>query len=534
MPVPVIGQILDALGPSPLRLLNAAATPDIPVADVVIYEPRMPLPAARHAMLLAVGVSPAAAGAAELTQRAARAGHSCIVVKTYGEPVDLLASAAENAGITLLAADDAMAWRHLDTLISSVLAAASRSARDDRTAPVGDLFALANAIAAMVGGATTVEDPHQRILAYSTLPGQIIDEERRQGILGLQVPYAPVNDPQYRELSRTARACRFDATGPDALPRLAAAVRAGGELLGSIWVVDATGELGPDAEQALSEAAEIAALHMLAARTAADVARRQHADLLRRILADPASAAVVAPQLGLSQNVAVAVAAFIVTAGDPEGIVMAQATTMLADLVSLYCEANLGGYRCALIEGTVYALLPASTSRQSHRELVADIVQRAQATLHIPIRAGIGSVAAGLRSAASSRQDADLVLRVLAEQPAGPGQSVVATINEVRATATLVALAQLLTGDPRLTQGTGSAIAAYDDEHGTSYARTLLAYLGANSQISAAADSLNIHPNTCRYRIAKAEQIFGFRLADPDRRLLLWLELRLGSQLRRC
>jgi len=532
MPVPVLRQILDALGPSPLRVLSPSAGLDIPVADVIIYEPRTLVPPARHAMLLAVGISPAAAEETGLAQQAWNAGHSCLVVKSYGEPLDGLASTAEKAGITLLAADDAMAWRHLDTLISSVLSATSRSAREDRTPPVGDLFALANAIAAAAGGATTVEDPEQRILAYSTLPGQVIDEERRQGILGLQVPYAPVNDPQYRELSRTASVCRFAATGPDALPRIAAGVHAGGEMLGSIWVVDPAGELGIDAEQALSEAADIASLHLLAARTAADVARRQQADLLRRILADPASAAVVAPQLGLSQDVAVAVAAFIVVTGDPEGMMMAQATTRLADLVNQYCGVSLGGYGCALVEGTVYALLPASPSRQSHRKLVIDIVQRAQAALHVPVRAGLGSIAAGLRFAASSRQDADLVLRVLAEQPIDPGQPVVATIDEVRATAALVALGQLLTGDARLTQGTGSAIAAYDLEHGTDYARTLLAYLSANGEISAAARDLNVHQNTCRYRIARAEQIFSFRLANPDERLLLWLQLRLGPDLR--
>jgi len=43
----------------------------------------------------------------------------------------------------------------------------------------------------MVGGAAAIEDPYLRVLAYSTLPGQPIDEHRRQGILGLQVPLRP-------------------------------------------------------------------------------------------------------------------------------------------------------------------------------------------------------------------------------------------------------------------------------------------------------------------------------------------------------
>ena len=308
MQIPVLRQLLDALGPSPLHLLTAPAGAGTPVSGVLIYEPRATLPPVRHTLLLAVGVPPACAEARELVREAARAGHAGLVVKRYGEPVTELVTAAEDAGLMLLAADEDVAWHHLDALVSSALAATARAAQGTAAPAVGDLFALANAIAAMVGGATAIEDPHQRILAYSTLPGQPIDEDRRQGILGLQVPYAPVNDAQYRELARTAQVCRFTA-GPGSLPRLAVAVRAGGDLLGSIWVVDANSNLDADAEQALAEAADIAALHLLAARTAADLARRQRGDLLRRVLADPASATLGANATAAIPPQAAAIAA---------------------------------------------------------------------------------------------------------------------------------------------------------------------------------------------------------------------------------
>jgi len=41
-----------------------------------------------------------------------------------------------------------------------------------------------------------------------------------------------------------------------------------------------------------------------------------------------------------------------------------------------------------------------------------------------------------------------------------------------------------------------------------------------------------LHPNTCRYRLARAEQVFGIQLADPDQRLLPWLQLRLAPAAR--
>ena len=188
MAIPVLGQLLEALGPAPLRLVTGAdAGADTPVSGVLIYEPRASLPAVRHALLLAVGLRPSSAEAAELVARAAAAGHTGLVVKRYGEPVAELAAAASDSGLALLTAEEDMAWHHLDALVSSALAAIARSAAGGGAPAVGDLFALANAIAGLVGGATAIEDPNQRILAYSTLPGQPIDEDRRQGILGLRV-----------------------------------------------------------------------------------------------------------------------------------------------------------------------------------------------------------------------------------------------------------------------------------------------------------------------------------------------------------
>ena len=123
------------------------------------------------------------------------------------------------------------------------------------------------------------------------------------------------------------------------------------------------------------------------------------------------------------------------------------------------------------------------------------------------------------------------MLRVLARWPGEPGEPVIAAIEDVRASATLAELAQALSGVPRLREGAGPALRAYDAEHGTAYASTLLAYLDANSDVAAAARRLNVHPNTCRYRLGRAEEISGIALTNPDERLLLWLQLRLRDEL---
>ena len=85
------------------------------------------------------------------------------------------------------------------------------------------------------------------------------------------------------------------------------------------------------------------------------------------------------------------------------------------------------------------------------------IAQRAQQALRLPVRAALGGQVAGLALAAASRHDADLVLRVLASRPdpdPGPAaEPVTASIDEVRASATLAELAQDLSGRPALGEG---------------------------------------------------------------------------------
>jgi hypothetical protein len=59
-----------------------------------------------------------------------------------------------------------------------------------------ELFALANAVAAVIGGSVAIEDLDHRVLAYSSIPGQRIDDLRRRGILERRVPRAALRGDQ--------------------------------------------------------------------------------------------------------------------------------------------------------------------------------------------------------------------------------------------------------------------------------------------------------------------------------------------------
>ncbi|GAA3232602.1 helix-turn-helix domain-containing protein [Streptomyces thermocoprophilus] len=418
---------------------------------------------------------------------------------------------AEAHGVALLSVGEDAAWHHVHLLLASAAGARPALTAGGR----GDLFALADAIAAAAGGATAVEDPRQRILAYSTVPGQPVDEDRRQGILGLQVPSSVDNTDQYRQLLAADGPLRLPALADDQLPRLAVAVRAGGETLGSIWVVD-SGSLAPDAEDTLARGASTAALLLLRARAAQELTRHLSGDLMRRLLEGTADAATAANRLGLDG--AVRVAAFVPDA--PASAPDAERTALrLLDVVRLQCEVRYGRHACVLVDGVVYALLPAPGAR--HRALAEDIVARAGQALRVPVRAALGELVPDAAGAADSRRDADLVLRVL-----GPDVPV-ASIDEARPRVVLLRLRELMAEHRELSAGGAwRRVLAYDAEHGTEHARTLLSWFDAGCDMAGAARRLAVHPNTCRYRLRQVQQQAGIDLDDPDERLVLWLQLR--------
>lgn len=517
-----LAELLDTLGEPMFRVLTAPDGLAAPVSEVLLYDAAAPFPrSSPGALLLAVGARAGEVGS--LASDAAAAGMVGMVVRDKDGQPDTV-EAAKAHGIALLAVDGQAAWHHVHLLLASAIG--SRSGPEGSEAAFGDLFALANAIAAAVGGATVVEDARQRILAYSTVPGQAVDEARRQGILGRQVPSSPENTEQYRVLFAALGPVRLPPLDGDELPRLAVAIRAGGEPLGSVWAVD-DGHLSPNAEEALTRGASTAALLLLRARASEELSRHVTGDLLRRLLDGTADPDGAAHRLGFAVGSPVRVAAFAldgaVSAPDGE-----QRALRLLDLTRLQCEARYAWHACVLMDGRVYALLPAAGERggEQHKGLIQDIVRRASQALRMSVRAGLGAVVADLAAVRASRDDADLVLQVL-----GPDEDV-AAVNEVRARVVLLQLRELMGRQRELRVGAWQEVLDYDGEQCTDYARTLVCWLDAGCDVARAAKALAVHPNTCRYRLRQVQQHLGIDLDDPDERLVLWLQLRTLGGLR--
>lgn len=519
-------QVLDNLGPGIAQVIVAPKGLEVPLGEPVIHDPVDLTDFDADAIVLAVGTRPDTTEARELIARAGKCDAGMVVFKMHGRRCEWVAE-AEESSLALVSIADEMSWSSLHSLLALAVPSWRRAAGLPGIAsvPLGDLFALANAIAAMVGGAVTIEDPRARVLAYSNLEGQVIDKPRQETILGRQVPDTLGVSALYKELWASDGVIRADhIEGLDILPRLAVAVRVGGETVGSIWVVEGSTPLGPDAESALGEAARVAALHMIHVRASKDIDRRVRGELLRALLEGRDEPRSAAGRLGLDPASRVALMAFEFSdAADAQDEVRRE---RLVDLVAMYSEAFRLGAACVALGRRVYAVLPLAQDVPGARmrKLANEILKHAETTAHARLRAALSLRSQSIADIPSARLEVDRILRVLSLSATHRG---VAAIEDVQSKAILLELSDLARQHGDLVKGPVQQLAVHDRDKGTRYLPTLRAYLEAFGDIPTAAGRLGIHANTFRYRLRRVIELFELDLDDHDERLVLDLQLRL-------
>jgi hypothetical protein len=360
--------LLERLNPAVLDVVAAPLGLQAPIGHPAILDLAEPASPEPGTVVLAVGVEDPYARV-ELVRRLAGAGVAAVVFRHTGDADPALLRAADDTGTAVLGCRPEVSWGQLFSLLVTAATVSPPEVGGMGGAPLGDLFALANAVAAMVGGATTIEDPQSRVLAYSSLDHPI-DIPRQETILGRQVPAEWMQRLRdagvFRRLWQTDEVIpiRDFADHPGYLPRLAVAVRAGGELLGSIWVIEGQRELGAEAEGALCQAADIAALHLLAHRTARDVDRQRRADALLSVLEGHERGDRAQAVLDIAAGTEVGVIAFDSGQGNPAAAALG--AQRVADLVALYCESYRRQASCAVSAGagcTPSCPWPAATAR---------------------------------------------------------------------------------------------------------------------------------------------------------------------------
>ncbi|MEO7398622.1 MAG: PucR family transcriptional regulator, partial [Ilumatobacteraceae bacterium] len=231
-----VRHLVEAVGSPILHVLAAPHGLDQRVRSTILLDPVDDLPREPDALLLMAGLRADDPAAVELVRRAAGLGYCAVVVKRRGSEISGLVTEASVRGITILAAADEVPWRNLDALLLSVLG--SQGVGAESAPGAGDeLFALANAIAAVIGGSVAIEDMDRRVLAYSSLTNQRIDALREQGILDRHVPDMERNLAQYRTVLSANGVVHFPEA-VDEFARSAIAIKAGTQPLGTIWAIE--------------------------------------------------------------------------------------------------------------------------------------------------------------------------------------------------------------------------------------------------------------------------------------------------------
>ena len=229
-------QVLIALGDPFVEVQAAPHGLEADVLDVVILDPD-DVPDVRPGDLVLV-VGARGRAALPLVKAAAAGGAVAVAVKADA-PAPVLRQAAADAGVALLAVRPEVRWEHLEALARGVVTNARLTADAGAGEAVGDLFGLAQTIAALTGGIVSIEDAAGQVLAYSA-SSEGADELRRQTILGRGCPesfLAHLREWGVNERIRDGEVVEV-AERPDlgAARRLVVGIQAGERALGTIWV----------------------------------------------------------------------------------------------------------------------------------------------------------------------------------------------------------------------------------------------------------------------------------------------------------
>ncbi|GIG61880.1 PucR family transcriptional regulator [Longispora fulva] len=513
-------RILIDLGSTVLDVAAPGADLDAEVTGVVIHDPHDEPATTAGGLLLGIGVRGPQDVAALLGQLG-QARAAALVVKGPVDVTDEVRAAARDSGVTLLSLTAGAAWAQVAALLRGLLDEAGTGVGEDID---GDLFSVANAVGALLDAPVTIEDRSSRVLAFSSRQDEA-DAPRVETVLGRQVP------ERFRRLLEQRGFFRrlYSAPGPvrielgeDTLPRVAIAVRAGDEILGSVWVA-VRDPLSAAADRALRDAAGVVALHLLRRRAGADARRRVRTDLLSTVLAGGPDAADAAGRLGIATGPLCVLAAEMAEddGGDPLAVELQR--QRLSDALGLHLAAVHPRTAAAGIGRVAYAVLPLPDGADETRaaRVAASLLERTGPLSTANI--GVGRAVTGLPDIARSRADADRVLRVLRSRGA---TGTVAGRADTHFASLLLHLADLAAADPA-PDGPYQRLLAYDAAHDADLTRTLAAYLDAFGDTRAAAEAVHVHPNTFRYRLRRLTEVAGLDLADPDARLAVALQIRL-------
>jgi hypothetical protein len=508
------------LGTDRLEVFSAPHGLELPVRTAIIWDGVGAVNIEAGDLVLAVGIT----GAAELSQVldvAAQTGAGAVITKRPDHP-DWLRGEAQLREVTVLCLPPGMAWDRVHGALSAALATSSSLTGSRYGVLAGDLFALADAAAAALGGPVEIDDSALQPLAYSNVDDEL-DDLRRTSILTRHPPADCLDWLRRSGLLRQLRSAqlpvRINPTGSK--PRLAMPIRAGLDLLGYLWLAEGSTPIDRADHTVLVDVARVASGLMVRLRTV-NTEQRLPGDLLRSALDGGGFADVLGGRFPGEGNGPFRLLSFRLS--DASTRPTHQQPMLLQNLVALRAES--AGY--AVITTTsgdqVYALLldASDTSTARIEAMAHSVVTRAASQLRTRLVAAVGNPCRDLSTLHVARLEVDRLTTMIAKS--GPP---VGTAEKLHSRAVLAELRELVADRPHLLSGPIDMLRELDESKGTEYLVTLRAYFEAQFDLSEAASRLCVHRNTVRYRIGRLQELCNTNLSHPVERLVLELQLRL-------
>ncbi|GFG54245.1 PucR family transcriptional regulator [Mycolicibacterium agri] len=499
-----LDRLVNVLGSYGVRLRHCPVPRSTELSSVVIYEV-----AGERTVVGDVLLAMGARSVHEAVQWAVSA-HAVVVLLRDNSDDTTFAGMAE--GVAVMVVDSEVLWSEVAAVVYG-LVLEGRETESGR-GPT-DLFALADSLAEMAGGAVTIEDSLSRVLAYSTNQDNA-DPARMATIMNRQAP------EHLREFFASRGVFAHLAASDEPLfvapddvvgmtGRMVVAVRSGRELMGSVWVA-CSKPLEGEERSALSDGARTVALHLLRSRASADLERQVESELVIGLLEGRADAVASASRLGLPQGAPMRVIAVRAAGGADRD----------AALLLAFERATTGfGWsrpgRSALAGNTLYTLLPAEKAVTARRWVTS-----LQAALpeSMTLAAGI-SKAASVDDLVAARHEADECLALHETRSSAPPPVYDESWDEIL----LQRLRTAATSGRSPDRGPVAELRRHDRAHATEYVATLRAWLEAMGDLADAAEQLGVHENTVRYRMRKMSEVTDLHLDDPRKRLAMMIEL---------
>lgn len=531
-----LGRVLDDLGGTLLELAHGEIDATRDIGGVVIHDALDEMYLPPRALVLGVGVVDIET-IIKLLGDLGSAGAAGLILRA---PVTVdagIEEAAARSGVPLLALTRGASWDQLAAMLRSMLAEGDVGVSDHESLggmPSGDLFALANAIAALVNAPVTIEDRHSRVVAFSGGQDEA-DQGRIETVLGRQVPerYRKVLTERgvFRDLYNSTKPVHVAPVpagdGSASMPRVAVAVRAGDEILGSIWAVTAH-EMSVDHLEGLGDAAKVVALHLLRLRAGADVERRLRVDLVSTALEGGSGAREALYRLGFADKPLLVLALALKdddgTAAPQASAALTSESQQLSNAFAMHLSAAFPSASSALLGRVCYGLLPApgmaDESERRAERIATNFLERLGGRFNAVI--GIGAVVE-ISHIGHARISADRALRVVRH---GRTATNVARLADVHMDALILELRDLLAARGDRPSGPLARLIGHEGGQDGLLVLTLRAWLDAFGDVAIAAASMSVHQNTFRYRLRRVVDVSGIDLTDGNARFLAMLELR--------